>query len=217
MLFLNEDFPPKVEKRRAFLRPYVRAAWASNKRATMIGDVLLIEGIRYTADTLHELPEDLRPEKVVIKTEGNTTLFYRQDVYMSNFHPSVFTVDGRTYNCNEQYYCSQKAKCFGDRKKEIQIMASTNPAEMKFIGGKISGFNDDIWIKRQEQIMYQGLLAKFSQNKNLGEKLKITRNNFLAESSSNDTFWGTGMAMTNINAFDKTSWNGKKRNPANES
>ena len=57
--------------------------------------------------------------------------------------------------------------------------------------------------------MYQGLLAKFSQNKNLGEKLKITGNNFLAESSSNDTFWGTGMAMTNINAFDKTSWNGK--------
>ena len=117
----------------------------------MIGDVLLIEGIRYTADTLHELPEDLRPEKVVIKTEENTTLFYRQDVYMSNFHPSVFTVEGRTYNCNEQYYCSQKAKCFGDRKKEIQIMASTNPAEMKFIGGKYQGTTMTFGLKNKSK------------------------------------------------------------------
>ena len=78
-------------------------------------------------------PDDLRPEKVVIKTERNVTLFYRQDAFLSNFYPSVFELEGRSYNCNEQYYCSQKAKYFGDKAKESQIMASSNPAEMKYI------------------------------------------------------------------------------------
>ena len=192
-IFLNEDFPPEVEKRRAFLRPYVKAAWASNRRATLIGDTLLVEGLKYTADTLDQLPTDLQPENVVIKTKDETTLFYRQDAFLSNFHPSVFTLDGRTYNCNEQY----------------QIMASNNPAEMKFLSSDIAGYNNDFWLRKREQIMYQGLLAKFTQNDKLAEKLSNTGNNLLAESAPNDTFWGTGVHMMDKNAFSQTMWNGK--------
>ena len=208
-IFLNEGFPPEVEKRRAFLRPYVKAAWASNKRATLVGDTLLVEGLKYTADTLDQLPPDIQPEKVVIKTNNETTLFYRQDAFLSNFHPSVFTIEGRTYNCNEQYYCAQKARCFGDRPKECQIMASNNPAEMKYLSSDIKGYNNDFWMRKREQVMHQGLMAKFTQNERLAKKLDNTGNNLLAESAPNDTFWGTGVHMMDKNAFVQKAWNGK--------
>ena len=208
-IFLNEDFPPEVEKRRAFLRPYVKAAWASHRKATLVGDTLLVDGLKYTADTLDQLPPDIQPEKVVIKTSNETTLFYRQDAFLSNFHPSVFTLEGRTYNCNEQYYCAQKARCFGDRPKECQIMASNNPAEMKYLSSKIDGYNNDFWMRKREQIMHQGLLAKFTQNEQLAQKLNNTENNLLAESAPNDTFWGTGLHIMEKNAFLHNAWKGK--------
>ena len=60
--YINEDFPLEVEKKRSFLRPYVKAAYANNMKATLIGDTLLVEGNKYTVDELHKLPEAIRPE-----------------------------------------------------------------------------------------------------------------------------------------------------------
>ena len=34
-LFLNEDFPPEVERKRAFLRPYLKAAYKTGKKAVL--------------------------------------------------------------------------------------------------------------------------------------------------------------------------------------
>ena len=207
-IYLNEDFPPEMEKRRAFLRPYVKAAWAMNKRATLIGDTLLVDGNRYTADTLNELPDDIKPEKTVIKTENNITLFYRQDAYLSNSHPSVFEVDGKTYNCCEQFYSSKKAKCFDDKYTENQVLASTNPSEMKFLGNNVKGYNRDIWSRQEKNVMIRGLQAKFSQNEDLSKKLLSTGETLLAEASLKDTFWGTGVGMFEKNAFQKNTWKG---------
>ena len=80
---------------------------------------------------------------------------------------------------------------------------------MKFLGSKINGYNNDFWLRKQEQVMHQGLYAKFSQNKGITMKLNDTGNNLLAESAPNDTYWGTGVHMTDKNAFLPNAWNGK--------
>ena len=168
----------------------------------------MVEGNKYTTDTLNELPDAIKPEKTVIKTENRTTLFFRQDAFLSNFHPSTFELDGKTYNCVEQYYCSQKARCFGDREKKVEIMCSTNPREMKFLGGRITGFNQQFWGQKQIEVMHKAVGARFTQNQDLAKKFLETGDNTLAEASARDTYWGTGVSMFEKNAFNQKAWSG---------
>ena len=129
-IYINEDFPQEVERKRAFLRPYLKAAYASNRRAVMNGDTLVIESDRYTVDTLHLLSDDLKPEKTVVKTKNNVTAFYRSDAFLSNFQPSHFEVDNSNYCCVEQFYMAKKAEKFNDQMSKDKIMTSINPREI---------------------------------------------------------------------------------------
>ena len=44
-------------------------------------------------------------------------------------------------------------------------------------------------------IVYEGLLAKFSQNPLLKDRLILTGNNILAECAVRDCIWGIGLSM----------------------
>ena len=140
-IFVNEDFPPEVEKKRAFLRPYLKAAYATKRRATLMGDTLVVESLKYTVDTLDQLPDDMKPEKVAVKTVGDVTTFFRSDAFLSNFHPANFVVDDKTYCSVEQYYKAQKAIEFDDHVTKNQIMASKNPSEINHMAKTIKNFS----------------------------------------------------------------------------
>ena len=210
-IFVNEDFPQEVERKRAFLRPYLKAAYASNRRATMNGDVLVIESDRYTVDTLHLLPDDLKPEKTVVKTKANVTAFYRSDAFLSNFHPARFEIEDREYCCVEQFYMSKKAIKFGDNSARLRIMASSNPREINYISKSIKKFDQAVWNESAEEIMLEGVLAKFSQNENLKRLLLETGNTKLVEASPLDKFWGAGLGINDEKIFDENKWQGSNK------
>ena len=207
--YLNEDFPQEVEKRRSFLRPYVKAAYDNNMKATLLGDVLLVEGDRYTIDELDKLPEKIRPEKTVVKTNGKTTVFFRRDAFMSNFYPSPMNIDNVEYSCVEQYYMAEKAKKFDDQETKEKIMNSKNPNEINFFGKSVKGFNQNAWNDVAIEAMKTGVKEKFAQNPKLAEFLEKTGETQIGEGSEKDLTWGTGISVFHKDALNTDKWRGK--------
>ena len=66
-----------------------------------------------------------------------------------------------------------------------------------------------MWNGIRQIVVYEGLLAKFSQNEELKGKLKATGNAVLAECAVKDRIWGIGLSMKDSNRLNKDKWNGQ--------
>ena len=210
-IYINEDFPQEVEKKRSFLRPYLRAAYASKRRATLNGDTLIVESNQYTVDTLHLLPDDIKPEKVAVKTVGDVSAFYRSDAFLSNFHPAPFEIENTKYCSVEQFYMCKKAEEFNDTVAKNKIMATKNPGEINFLSKGIANFNQTQWKLVEDAIMKQGVNAKFDQNPHLQNLLLETGNTTLVEASPRDKNWGVGININDKRIFDPKNWQGANK------
>ena len=58
-------------------------------------------------------------------------------------------------------------------------------------------------------IIYEGLVAKFSQNEDLKERLLDTGNDMLAECAVKDRIWGIGLSMDDPDRQDISKWKGQ--------
>ena len=58
-------------------------------------------------------------------------------------------------------------------------------------------------------VIYEGLIAKFSQNESLWDQLKDTGDAVLAECAVKDQIWGIGLSMTDESRFDRHKWRGQ--------
>ena len=129
--------------------------------------------------------------------------------YLSNWYPSTFTLNGVTFSSMEQYMMYRKAVCFGDDKVAAQILATEDVAEIKALGRLVSGYDENLWNGVRQIIVYEGLLAKFSQNSELGKQLKRTGSTILAECAVKDKIWGIGLSMYDPNRLDRAKWQGQ--------
>ena len=129
--------------------------------------------------------------------------------YLSNWYPSPFTLDGVAFSSMEQYMMYRKAVCFGDDKVAAQILVTEDVAEIKTLGRFVSGYDESLWNGVRQIVVYEGLLAKFSQNSELGEQLKKTGNTVLAECAVKDRIWGIGLSMHDSDRLDRAKWQGQ--------
>ena len=129
--------------------------------------------------------------------------------FLSNWYLSKFTVSGTIYSSMEQYMMHQKALCFHDDDVARQILETDDVSEIKQLGRMISGYDDITWNGVRQIKVYEGLLAKFSQNEELRKMLKETGNTILAECAVKDRIWGIGLSMTDSSRFDKDKWKGQ--------
>ena len=129
--------------------------------------------------------------------------------YLSNWYFSTFIIDDITYSSMEQYMMYQKAICFNDIEISKKILATDNVSKIKQLGRKVSNYDENYWNGVRQIIVYEGLIAKFSQNEELKTKLIETKDYYLAECAVKDRIWGIGLSMTDPNRFNKELWNGK--------
>lgn len=129
--------------------------------------------------------------------------------YLSNWYPSRFVVDGTTYTSMEQFMMHRKALCFGDEEIASRILEADDPAEMKRLGRKVSGYDESVWNGVRQIVVYEGLLEKFSQNEPLARRLLSTGEELLAECAVKDVIWGIGLSMDDARRFDKSEWRGQ--------
>jgi ribA/ribD-fused uncharacterized protein len=207
-IYMKEDFPSEIERERRDLIPFLYAARDQGKKASLVGNRLVIDSQSYTRDTLDKLPQSLSPRQVSEKTVGDYHFFQGKMSPFSNFYPSEFIIDGRLYNCVEQFYCSRLGVHVGDEIAVKNIMKAKEPAEQKALGGKIKVDRKSWLCEHAREIMKEGLLAKFSQNPALGVALKDTGTRTLVECNKHDVNWGIGLALSDSRIKDIPEWRG---------
>lgn len=104
----------------------------------------------------------------------------------------------------------QKAMCFCDQTIAKKILTTHDVAQVKKFGRQVSNYNENRWNGIRQIVVYEGLLAKFSQNLNLKDLLKATGDNLLAECAVKDKIWGVGLSMSDPDRLDITKWKGSK-------
>ena len=128
--------------------------------------------------------------------------------FLSNWYISKFEVAGRVFSSMEQFMMYQKAICFGDESVAEQILKTDDVARIKELGRMVSGYNENIWNGMRQLIVYEGLVAKFSQNEELKERLLQTGDALLVECAVHDRIWGIGLSMKDERRFDISQWRG---------
>lgn len=129
--------------------------------------------------------------------------------YLSNWYPSCFTIDNIEYSSMEQFMMYQKAICFNDSYIAARILSTDNVSYIKELGRLVEGYDDHYWNGVRQIVVYNGLLAKFTQNNELRTLLLNTGNAVLAECAVKDRIWGIGLSMKDEGRFDKSKWKGQ--------
>lgn len=121
---------------------------------------------------------------------------------LSNWYDCEFTIKGITYCCMEQYMMHQKALIFGDSDIADKVINESRAFVQKELGRCVNNYNDEIWKTIRYQIVKEGVVEKFKQNKDLKEYLKSFKGYNIVEASSEDRVWGIGFeeddALENI-------------------
>lgn len=120
-----------------------------------------------------------------------------------------FEIEGVAYSCTEQYMMAEKARLFEDEEMLEKILEARHPKEMKAYGRAVKGFDQQLWEQQRYDIVKRGNLAKFTQDQDLGEVLRNTKQRILVEASPRDRIWGIGMGKSNPDAENPMKWRGQ--------
>lgn len=129
--------------------------------------------------------------------------------YLSNWYRSSFVIENIVFSSVEQFMMYRKAICFQDKEIAAQILDMDDVARIKELGRLVKGYDDDYWSGIRQTVVYEGVLAKFTQNPKLKEQLLSTDDAILAECAVKDLVWGIGFSMKDPERFERTKWKGK--------
>ena len=127
----------------------------------------------------------------------------------SNWYMSEFVEEEIKFSSAEQYVMYKKAMLFEDKEIAKQILDTDEVAKIKVLGQEVKNFNQIIWDGNKQLIMYHALMAKFSQNEELKNKLLDTDDKLLAECAVKDTVWAIGIGLLDDDRRDMRKWSGK--------
>lgn len=130
--------------------------------------------------------------------------------FLSNWYMSSFADDEYgEFSSAEQYMMYRKALLFGDDETARQVMRLSSPAEIKALGRLVKGFDQKLWDENKYEIVKRGVQLKFSQNKELMERLLSFGGCVFAECSVSDRVWGIGLSMSSPDRFSVKKWRGE--------
>lgn len=129
--------------------------------------------------------------------------------FLSNWYMSDFEIQGHRFSSMEQYMMYNKAITFEDHEIADKILSVSDVRAVKDLGRAVKNYNETIWNGIRQIVVYEGLLAKFSQNEALKEQLIATGDTILAECAISDLVWGIGLSMKTDDKQDLSKWRGK--------
>lgn len=105
--------------------------------------------------------------------------------FLSNFHPSPISIEGKSYPTVEHAFQAGKTRDFAEKEK---IRCAATPAVAKRLGRKVKLRPD--WENVKILVMLECLIEKF-KDPELAKSLLNTGEAELIEGNTwNDTFWG---------------------------
>lgn len=121
----------------------------------------------------------------------------KENMFLNNFELSDFYADDNfKYISAEHYYQAHKFKGYEHPEFEkyfLEVRSAESPLKSKKLARayqKEPKFNNELWDKNKDIVMKKALIYKFSQNKNLLDRLINTGTAELREESKRDKYWG---------------------------
>jgi hypothetical protein len=209
-IYISEDLPREMEKNRSLLVPIMKKARtidAYKKSAFIVGDKLVINKVKYSANKLDDLPQDLNPKAQATRYMDNLTCFYsRHSPFSNHFMEAPFNIGEVMYMCTEQRYFCAKAEYLGDDHAIDAIMAAVEPHLILDAGKKIVNRNKKDWADEEVHAMTEANRYKYAQNGGVRAALMATAGTRLIECSPFDDHWGVGVSLDNIGKVKEINW-----------
>lgn len=209
---IKEDLPPKL---RIQLSALIKVSQVARRYPDSFQNVFIkdfkifVNGISYYAHQLELLPTKLRPSEFSTPGNVDAVAFYTRSSPFSNHYQSRFVWDGREFSSVEQYLAFRRASLANRRDLAKLAMDSNDPADAKKIMNELrSASSEPKWIENRHDILYCGLLAKFSQRQDLMRYLLDSENRQLGE-ASRDLDWGIGLTLMDQHVLSPPHWKGK--------
>lgn len=120
--------------------------------------------------------------------------------YLANYSGHSFLKDGILYKTVEHYYQSEK---YDNEDIKKRIIEASTPKEASLIGRDRNNIRKDNFKSIKEQVMYDGILEKFRQNRDIAYKLVETRNEAIEEATIDEYYWGIGKDRSGANRIGK--------------
>ena len=167
--------------------------------------------------------EKAKPKKRVLKAKvpvepGQEPVFFfsgnpalNEFKEFSNMYEAPFQIEGTTFPTVEHYFQWSKARQFGDAGVQTKILKTSSPKTVKSLGKKVSGFKEEEWNEKKDQVMAAALKAKFMQHPDLLKKLRDTGTRRIAEADPRGKYWGIGTSAETSKAKDPERWPGKNK------
>lgn len=107
----------------------------------------------------------------------------------SNFALFPIKIKGKTWKTSEHYFQAQK---FDNKAHQEKIRKAASPMMAAQLGRTRKVRIRKNWDNIRDNVMYDALVAKFSQHQELKELLISTGEKILIEHTENDSYWGDG-------------------------
>lgn len=203
-LFMNEDLPPVINKRRAEMRAVVDNAKNKNLPAAMMGNRMSINNVSYEYKDIHTLPPGLKLADAKIQAVKGGIAFQSEYAYLSNFFPVQIKYGDLTFGSSEQLYQYERALFANDTNSVNDILRANTAQKAKRAAFRVP--NSPAWDQVKLDKMKQIVALKFNQNPLLRNEILKTGDANLIEATI-DTFWGAGLPLSSKKLRDG-NWRG---------
>ena len=211
--FISENFSRATDyNRRKLYAVFNKAKHMDQfkRKISLMGDVIIIDSVKYTVDTLNKLPNELNPRQFSEKTVGGYMFFggiHSSFHPFSNFYSSEVVYKGNKFGSVEQGYQWSKAIFAEDSVMAKKLLHTVNPRTAKDLGAAVNGLEKDTWDAAKKEIMRELLKIKFS-NAKLRKELLDTGDIKLAEAGF-DTEYSIGLPLSSTDLAERKKWKGK--------
>lgn len=203
-MFMNEDLPPVINKRRAEMRAVVDNARNRNVPASMMGNRMSVNNISYEYKDIHSLPPGLKLADAKIQAVKGGIAFQSEHAYLSNFFPCQIKFGDHIFGSSEQLYQYERALFANDSISVNDILRANTAQKAKRAAVRVS--NSPSWDQVKLDKMKHIIDLKFNQNPVLKAEILKTGEAHLIEATI-DTFWGAGLPLTSRKLRDG-NWRG---------
>lgn len=128
---------------------------------------------------------------------------------MSDHYPARFRVGDAVFSTVAQFVTYCKAVRSGDAATAEQTLKTRSRKKLEELDANIAGLDAKDWRRSRQLATYDGMLAKFLQNRAIREELLDTSDAILACCAKTDLDWCTGLAVDDPNCLDRDKWPGK--------
>ncbi len=160
--------------------------------------------------SVYDVTEIIKQSEEIMKNNLEKYTFFYGGVFSQWYKsPMYSSKEELTFNCAEQYMMFKKASLFNDFDSANKIMRTRYPIEQKKFGRDVKGFDEQLWNEVKMDVVFNGNLLKFSDNKDLEDLLLSTKGTTLVEASPIDKIWGIGLDESTARITPVSKWMGE--------